>query len=157
MFTIYSWTLLWFFWKYPSWSFFLNIGEILVVLAYSLATCFAESLTVLIFPVLLAFILPKKWFYDGFIARSVALVLPILGYMMHIAYQTDGALDYPSQSLDWAPVVLAATLLLVFVVGKVSLLRKVLEALADRMTIFLYIFVPLSILSVIVVAIQLIF
>lgn len=134
----------------------MNIGEILVVLAYSLATNLLESLVVLLAPVLLAVILPKKWFYDGFIARSAALVLPILGYMMYVAYQTDGALDYPSQALDWVPVVLAAALLLSFVAGRVGFLRKALEALADRMTIFLYIFVPLSILSMIVVAIQLI-
>jgi hypothetical protein len=157
MFIIYSWTLLWFFWKYPSWSYFMNIGEILGVLAYSLANCFAESLVVLIFPVLAAVFLPKKWFYDGFIARGMALVLPILGYMIYIAYQTDGALDYPSQALDWAPVILAATFLLVFLVGRISFLRRALEALADRMTIFIYIFLPLSIISIIVVAIQLIF
>ena len=157
MFTIYSWTLLWFFWKYPSWAFFMNIGEILVELAYSLANCFAESLVVLIFPVFLAVILPKKWFYDSFIARGVALVLPILGYMMVLAYQINGELDYPSEALNWAPIVLAVTLLLVFLAGKPGLLRKALEAVADRMTIFIYLFVPLSILSIVVVVIQLVF
>lgn len=157
MFPIYSWTLLWFFWKYPSWSFFMNIGEILVMLAYALANCFAESLVVLLIPVLVAFILPQKWFYDNFIARGVALMLPILGYIMYLAYQINGELDYPSQALDWAPVVLVAAFLLVFLAGKPGLLRKALEAIADRMTIFIYLFVPLSILSIIVVAIQVLF
>lgn len=157
MFTIYTWTILWFFWKYPSWAFFLTIDEILVELAYSLANCFAESLVVLFFPVVAAVILPKKWFYDGFIARGVALVLPILGYMMYMAYQINGELDYPSRELDWAPVVLVATLLLVFLAGKPGWLRTALEALADRMTIFIYLFVPLSILSIVVVVIQVLF
>jgi hypothetical protein len=154
VFVVYSWTLLWFFWKYPSWLYFLNIGEIATVLAYSLATNFFESLLVLVAPLILAVILPKKWFYDAFVAQGIALVLPILGYMMYIAYQFESKLDYPTQELNWAPVILLATLLLVFVVGKVVFLRKALEFFADHSTIFIYISVPISLISVLVVVIR---
>jgi hypothetical protein len=154
VFTIYGWTLLWFFWKYPSWLYFLNIGEILTVLAYSLATNFFESLLVLAAPVALAVVLPKKWFYDVFVARGLALVLPILGYMMYIAFQFESKLDYPTEILNWAPVILGATLLLIFVVGKVGFLHKALEIFADRATIFIYLSIPLSIISILVVAIR---
>ena len=154
VFTIYSWTLLWFFWKYPSWLYFMNIGEILTVLAYSLATNFFESLLVLAAPFALAVVLPRKWFYDAFVARGIALVLPILGYMMYIAFQFESKLDYPTEALNWAPVILAATLLLVFIVGRVSFLRKAIELFADRATIFIYLTIPLSLVSVLVVAIR---
>jgi len=154
VFTVYSWTLLWFFWKYPSWLYFLNIGEILTVLAYSLATNFFESLVVLIAPLAVTVILPKKWFYDAFVARGVALVLPILGYMMYIAFQFESKLDYPTEALNWAPVILAVTLLLVFVVGRVGFLRKVIEVFADRATIFIYLTIPLSLISVLVVVVR---
>ena len=155
VFTVYSWTLLWFFWKYPSWLYFLNIGEILTVLAYSLATNFFESLVVLIAPLAVAVVLPKKWFYDVFVARGIALVLPILGYMMYIAFQFESKLDYPTEALNWAPVILAVTLLLVFVVGRVGFLRKVIEVFADRATIFIYLTIPLSLISVLVVVVRL--
>ena len=154
VFTVYSWTLLWFFWKYPSWLYFLNIGEILTVLAYSLATNFFESLVVLAAPVAVAVVLPKKWFYDVFVARGIALVLPILGYMMYIAFQFESKLDYPTEALNWTPVIVAVTLLLVFVVGRVDFLRKTIEIFADRATIFIYLTIPLSLVSVLVVVVR---
>ena len=154
VFTVYSWTLLWFFWKYPSWLYFLNLGEILTVLAYSLATNFFESLLVLAAPLALAVVLPKKWFYETFVARGITLVLPILGYMMVLAYQFESKIDYPTEALNWAPVVLAVTLLLVFIVGRVGFLRKALEFFADRATIFIYLTIPLSLASVLVVVIR---
>jgi len=154
VFTVYSWTLLWFFWKYPSWLYFLNIGEILTVLAYSLATNFFESLLVLLVPVALAVILPKKWFSEAFVARGIALVLPGLSYMIYLAYQFESKIDYPTEALNWAPVILVATLLLVFIVGRVAFLRKPLEFFADRATIFIYLTIPLSLLSVLVVIIR---
>src|SRR5512140_447536 len=81
---IYTWTILWFFWKLPSWTFFLNVGEMLTMLAYSLATNFAESLLVLCGPLVLGLVLPRKWFSEVFVARGAALSLAGLGYMMFL-------------------------------------------------------------------------
>lgn len=150
---IYTWTIMWFFWKLPSWLFFMNIGEILLTFLYSLATNFLESLVVLIAPVGLCFVLPRTWFYDRFVARGSALVLAGLGYMMYLAFQFQSKNDYPSYSLKaWAVALAAAALvLIVFLAGRFAVSRKVLEVIADRATIFLYVTVPLSILSVLVV------
>lgn len=154
---LYGWTILWFLWQYPGWLYFLNIGEILVVLAYSLATNFVESLVVVLVPILMAFILPRKWFADAFIARGVALVLPMLIYLMYLAYQPHTEnFDYPNEALNLAPLVLASTLLLVFLAGKIIPLRKVLEDLADRAIISTYISIPFSILALLIVITRLI-
>src|SRR5690242_16356711 len=64
---VYTWTLMAFFYKVPSWSYYLNAGEILTLLAYSLATNLAETLLVLCGPLLVALILPRRWFRDVFI------------------------------------------------------------------------------------------
>lgn len=154
---IYSWTLLWFFWKYSGWAYFMNIVEIANILADSLTINLAESIVVLLAPLAAAVVLPQKWFRNDFVARGVALVLPVLAYMIYIAYQLDHELDYPSAALDWAPVVLLATLLLVFAVGRFSPLRKLLEAFADRTTVFLYLSIPVSLLAVVAVIVQLVF
>src|SRR5512146_2034650 len=58
---LYSWTLMRFFWKLPSWLYFLNGGEILGSLAYLLVINFLESLVFLCGPLFLAFVLPKGW------------------------------------------------------------------------------------------------
>lgn len=153
---IYTWTILWFFWKVPSWLFYLNTGEILTMLAYSLATNLAESLLVLCGPLFLAFILPRKWFQDVFVARGAAICLAGLGYMIFLANQFQTKEDYPTLSLEpWSFVLaLVGIALLVYLSGRISLLKKVLELVADRVTIFVYILLPLSIISLVVVLVR---
>jgi len=70
---VYGWTILWFFWKLPSWLFFMTIGEILGVVAYAMSMNLLESLCVVLIPVLLSVALPQKWFYDKFVVCGAAL------------------------------------------------------------------------------------
>lgn len=153
---IYTWTIMWFFWKLPSWLFFMNLGEILLTFIYSLSVNFIESILVLCAPVLLCLVLPRKWFYDVFVARGTAMTLTGLGYMMYLAFQFQTKNDYPSINLKpWSLLItLVVILLIVFLVGKISIPRKVLEMLADRATIFLYITIPASLISVAVVLVH---
>lgn len=155
VFTVYSWTLLWFFWKVPGWLYYLSIGEIITSLGYSLATNFLESLVALAIPVFLAIILPKSWFYDLFVARGAALMLPGLGYMMYVAFQFQSKLDYPSEVLNLYPVVFGLLLILTFLVGRIRFLSKSLEFLGNQATIFLYFSIPVSLLSILVIIIRL--
>ncbi len=153
---VYAWTLLWFFWKVPGWLYYLNVGEILTELAYSLATNFVESLLVLCGPVVLALLLPKKWFHDVFIARGTSLCIAGLGYMMFLANQFNDKSGYPSASLQVRTLLLvaAAIAVLVYLCGRFALPRKILEVVADRISIFVYILVPLSLLSLLVVIVR---
>ena len=153
---IYGWTTLWFFWKFPSWLYYLSIWEIVKVFCYSITTNFLESLAMLALPVLLAVLLPKKWFLDGFISRSVTMVIMGLAYMMYLANLFQGKEDYPSAAIQLAPIILLAILLAVFLIGKISILRKLIDGFADRAIVFLYISMPLSLLCLLVVLAQLI-
>jgi hypothetical protein len=150
---LYSWTILWFLWKLPSWLYFLNASEILIALAYSLATNLVESLVVFAVPVLLAIILPRKWFSDAFVARGATLAMAGLGFMMLLAYQFKDKSAYAESSLPagWIFLGLAAMAFLVYLSGRLTFLRTAVEWLADRVTIFLYILMPLSVLAVLVV------
>jgi hypothetical protein len=153
---VYTWTSVWFFWKLPSWLFFLNTGEIATAFAYAQATNLVESLAVLCAPLALSVTLPKDWFYDRFVARGATLALSGLGYMMYIAFQFKTNADYPSLTLKaWSlALALVIILLIVYLAGKLSLFRKVIEFLADRAIIFLYISLPLSLLSLVVVILR---
>jgi len=151
---IYSWTLLWFFWKVPGWLYYLSIGEIFTSLSYSLATNFFESLVVLAVPVFVVIVLPKKWFYDRFVARGAVLVFPGLIYMMYVSFQFQSKLDYPSAVLNLYPVVLILTLIFTFLIGRVSFLCQALETLGDLATVFLYLSIPISLVSIVVVLIR---
>ena len=145
----YTWTILSFFWMFPSWRIILTAGEILGVLAYSLAAVLLESLLVMVVVVIAAAALPKKWFGDVFVARGAALVLAGLGYAMFLSEQLKTQGGFPKLALPgWVLIMpLGAIVLLVYLAGRITLVRKFLESLADRATIFLYVMTPLSVLS----------
>lgn len=150
---VYSWTILWFFWRMPGWLYYLNAGEILMAYAYSMATNFVESLVVLSGLLILGIALPKKWFCDVFVARGAALVMAGLGYMMYLGDQFKNTVDFPKLALQaWTvAVAVVGILLIVFLAGRISIIRRVLELLADRATVFLFISIPLSTLAMLVI------
>ncbi len=149
---VYGWTILWFFWKLPSWLYFLNGGEILTAFAYVLATNLLESLVVLSAPVLLSLALPKKWFGDVFAARGAAVALLCLAYMMYIANQFQTNSDYPDIPLTRSAILALVLIGLgTFFAGRSSTARKVIEVFSERATIFLYISVPLSLISLLMI------
>ena len=154
---IYSWTILWFFWKLPTWQIFLTTGEILRVLAFSLATNMVESLVLLCIPVLLALILPRTWFSDVFVARGASLTMTGLAYLMFLGDQLKFQGAFPSTALEpWLLALpLGALALIVYLVGKIALFRRMVESLADRATIFLFVMPPLSVISLLVVLVGL--
>jgi hypothetical protein len=151
VFIIYSWTTLWFFWKLPSWLSNLSIGEIFGVFAYVMATNLLESLSVLLIPVLLSLLLPKKWFYDAFAIRGTALVLLLLAYAIFLTNQIRHEDGYPKSLLVWSIFVIFAIAFLVYVFGKIPIVCKILEFLSDRSVIFLYLSIPISVISLVVV------
>src|ERR1700690_2085176 len=136
---ICGWTLIWFFWKLPSWDEFMTMGEIATVFAYSMATNFLESLSILLLLLFFCAILPGKWFKDFFLSRGSSLAVLGLGYMMYISSHITSSSDsYPTSVVQLIPVIGLLILLLTFLVGRISLLRKLFEELADRATIFSY-------------------
>jgi len=154
---IYSWTLVWFFWKFPSWINYLSIWEIVKAFCISVSTNLFESLAVVALPVLLAAILPQAWFRKEFVARAVVLVAGGLGYMMYLATFFQGKEDYPSDAIQLVPWVALVLMLAVFLVGKSGFVCKAINAFAERATIFLYLYIPLSLICLLVVLAVLVF
>lgn len=153
---VYSWTTLWFNYNVPGWLRGLSIGDVFSIFTYSMATNFLESIVVLAGIILFSMILPRKLFLDAFVARGAGLAILGLGFMMLIAKQFSTKAYYPAELIRWAPAVFVAILLIVFFLGRISFLRRVLEVLADRAIIFLYISIPISILSLLAILIRVI-
>lgn len=153
---IYTWTLMWFFWEVPSWLYYLRTVELLSLLAYAFATNLAESLVILFGIVALAVILPGKWFRDAFVARGAAISMAGLGCAIFVAEQFSDKNTYPAFWLRLPTLLVVAVVIgaLAYVCGRISPVRKFLEALADRVSIFAYIAAPLGVLSVVVVGIR---
>ncbi len=152
---VYSWTILWFFWKLNSWLRYLTTVEIATILAYGLMINLLESLVVLTIPLVLSLALPARWFFDQFIARSTALLVPLLGFLVFAAFQFEGRANFHQSLIMRVSIpVLFLAIGLIFSVGRWSKFRMIMEALAERTTVFLYITLPLSLLSLTIVLVR---
>jgi hypothetical protein len=151
---VYGWTIYWYFWKLPSWLYFMTVGELVTAYAYALPVNFLESLLLFSIPFLLALLLPPRWYRDQFVAQGTAFtILAALVLAKYLSVIT--ALQALPPGLYWMfPLAVVGILLIVFLVGRIKLLCKILEEIASRAAIFIYVFPPLSALALLVVAIR---
>ncbi len=154
---IYTWSLLHFFWRLPSWLNFSMLGQIAVLFSYTVVVNLIESILVLLALVLLSVILPSKWFYDQFVTKGVSMTLLGLGGLMALnQYLLDDIL-FPRKMLARFVAFIAAIFILTFLIDRIDILKKGLEELANRMVVFLYIWMPISALSLLTVLIRNVF
>jgi hypothetical protein len=156
VFIFFSWSLYRMFWQIPSWLYYLNVWDVLILAAYVVSFALFESLIVLGFVMLLAFILPGKYLKDNFIVQgSLAAFLLGLGA---VGLQRKIGLIYKLeiwQILAYPVLVLigliALTVAGAYIFKRFPRLARLAANLADRMTIFAYIYVPIAILGLAVV------
>jgi len=141
---IYGWTIIRFFWKMPSWLLFMSVWDLLSALSFTLSANLIESLLVLAGVLLLSLVLPGKWFRISFIASGSLTSALSLGYLMLVADHYHSKTELPSEIFAWAPAVVLIIILLLILFTRISLLKELVEELADRATIFLYLSIPLS-------------
>jgi len=151
---VYAWSILWLFWELPSWLYYLTVAEIIPVFAYALATNLFESLLILAALNLLCFILPQTWFHESFVARSFFVVALGLGYLMFFASSFGKEGDYPRVLLSLAPGAFVMFFILGFLVTRIVSLKKITEQIADRLVIFLYLTIPLSMVALLVIVVR---
>jgi hypothetical protein len=160
VFLVYGWTLLASFWKVPSWLYFLKIGEILSVYAYSLVINFAESMLLILLTLIVGFFLPNRWWNAQFTSKSVLWISVLMGSIMLRLY-TNRAPNYwedfvYNQWAWWGWTIFLAVILNALA-SHVDLMRRGVENLADRLVVFLYIYLPLTVVSIVVVIVRILF
>jgi hypothetical protein len=148
---IYTWSLFQYFWRLQSWLNFSTLGQVSVIYAYTAVVNFIESALIMLMLVVLSVILPSKWFYDQFVVRGSSLVLFGLGALMIFVQNIFEDVNTPSVVLPKLLVAAIIIIALVILVDRISLLKKIMDELANRMTTFLYIWMPITALSLITV------
>lgn len=153
---IFGWTITSWLWKLPSWLNFLTPGEITAIFFYAMLTAFLESVLICSVFLLLCLLLPPQLFRDHYVVRgtwvALGLCLSILG---NGVWRAMTRFTYAEISLlIWSFVSLIIIVLLAFVSTRVRFMTLLAAWISDRLTIFLYLLIPLSILSVLVVVIR---
>ena len=153
---VYSWTMYRMLQKLPSWLLYLNFWEILSNFSYALVFNFFECLLIAVLIVLLSALLPRRFFTDLFVAQGSLLSILGTAYLVYLAIVVgqSKANFFPWDVIRWAPVVGLVILVLVFLLSRVAVIRKGLEAFADRASVLLYLFIPFSLLGAIVLIVN---
>lgn len=157
-FIVYNWSIVWFFWKLPSWRLFLNFWEIISILAYVLAFALGESVTVFLVLVFLSIILPLC--RNRFISKVSALLIVNAAWalVLHTILLSGIALSWSlGQYVMCVFLYLASVAASLALVHRSPLISRVLISFTDRLSVLLYIYVPLSAISIFVVVIRQIF
>lgn len=158
VFLVYSWTLITSFYKLPSWMFYLTIGQIASVYAYAFSVDLLESilaLAVVLFLDLTLFLALKN--REEFQSRSILFVLVVLisSILRSILFKSyDDIQSFLSGELTWWAITFLLALITAIAVPQNKWIRKVIESAAERTTIFLYIYLPLSLVSLVTVFIR---
>jgi hypothetical protein len=149
---IYSWSIVFFFWRLPSFLFYSTVGEIGVTFAYMIATDFIDSLLILLPLLALCLLLPEKWFSSRFSSKGVILAMLVLGSIF--AY--GGYYRAESLSLLLQKTLLAGLVFitLAFILDNLRIARDLFEGLANRTLVFLYLFLPITAVSLLTVLIR---
>lgn len=147
----YSWALLRFFYRLPSWLFYSSVGEIGVFFSYMIVVNLLGSVLMLAVFVFLAVLLPRAWFVERFVSRSASLTLLGMGYLIYVNRYFSSADSYPLASYTRDLTVLVIMIVLALLIDRVAFLRNLLEGFASRMVVFLYLLLPVSAIALLVV------
>jgi hypothetical protein len=145
VFPIYSWAILWFLHRLPSWILFLDLRALLEIFAYVQAFALFESAALFLFVVALSLILPGMAPDHSLVSRGCAMVL-VHAFWVFVLHGVGG--DIPS----WGPFKFLSLLGLYLVsvgsslalVHRSSRVAEHLEMLAERLVVMLYAYIPLG-------------
>jgi hypothetical protein len=152
VFACHSWSMWNFLHELPSFLLYFRLAEISVVFAYMMAFAFLESLLVTSGLALAAVILPSKWLRIGFAYKGFVFV--VVGSIAAFILQKNLRYEFPSKqllvlNLVFPLILIALCIAAAHVMGP---LRKVLLDIQDRISIMLYVYVPIGLASLAVVA-----
>lgn len=151
VFLIYGWAITIFLWKVPSWIYFLSLGEIAAVLSYTLASCLLESTIILFLFLFVGVILPRNWLADKFVVRG-GIIFYILTFWVALFHLTT-LIQRPTSNdiIKFGFLAILTIGLAIVVADRISFVQNILLALGDRLTVFLYLWLPLSAVGILVI------
>jgi hypothetical protein len=152
VFFLLSWATLAFFWKFPAWLNYLTLGEVTVLYLYAAFTEFLESLVYLLILLLLCIILPSKFLKDGFLVRGTIAAVAMPGLILLVNYLiVFHEFTAWQAALSGLMLMGAVVALLIWLTAKYQTVEKGVLLFGDRTVIFLYLYIPLMIISSVVV------
>jgi hypothetical protein len=154
---VYSWSIVAFLERMPGWLLFLSLWDLMGAFAYTQAFAFLESAAVLLALILLSVILPARFLRDRFIAQGGMIVFLTVAWAVALRYARGNA-----SVAFWSLKTLLLWLVLYSVsvgvpcllINRYGRLEHIIDALVERLTVLLYFYVPITLLSIVVVILR---
>ena len=153
-FLIFTWSLRTLFFNIPAFFLSYTIDEILVIAAYMLAFALCETLRATLLLIIASILLPGGLFKEGFSYKASFFLIAfgVVSIHMQNVMTNQPTIDFLLLELGRA---FALWLALVLLTRYVNLARKIALDILDRLTIFSYIYLPLGLVSLLVVTFRL--
>jgi|YNPBryBLVA2012_1023415.scaffolds.fasta_scaffold02103_6 hypothetical protein len=154
MFVVFSWSIRGFLFVFPSRVMYFRAWEVFSIFMYMMAFALAESLLVMGGLTLLSAVLPAGWLRQGFAYKGLLILL--VGTAAAIGYQRALGDDLPPKEtlLLWMAAPLFLLLGLLALPHFFPRLGLFLTSLAERFTVFAYLYLPLGFLGLLVVLLR---
>ena len=139
-----AWTIPAFLWKLSAWMLILNMGELVTLFAYSMVANLIESFVILLLLLGLCILLPASLLRNDFVVRGSILAAGLIGALMaFVGFHMQLGIDR-GQMLWLGPVlVLMLMIILLYFAPRATRMRSLITWISDRLTVFLYLLVPL--------------
>lgn len=131
---------------------YLKVAEIAGIFAFMMTFAFLESLLVTGALVALSVILPSTWLKDGFAYKSFIVMTMATSASIILQRTMKGELPSPYILLLISFTPLVWTAVFILIVQRSPRLQNILINIADRISIMLFLYGPIGLLSLIVVA-----
>lgn len=154
-FLVFTWSLRSFFYNVPAFLLSYSLGEILAIAAYMLAFALLETTIIMLVMLALAVVLPGPLLRNGFSYKTAFLLLALGAVSIHLQFimTNQPKINFLLFELGRG---LAVWLAAVLLTRYVAAIQKIVMDVLDRLTIFIYIYIPLGLLSLVVVLIRLV-
>lgn len=159
VFVVFSWTIFRLLFQIPSWLLSHTKSGILFLAAYVFAFALIESLLVLLFVLLVNLVFPRYLFRDWFIPQGCLLVLNSAAWALLVQHRRDilSTMDL-LPVIAWICLYLLSVTIVVFVASKImsryDQVKLVFVMITDRMVVFTYLYIPLSLVSLAIVLVR---
>jgi hypothetical protein len=130
---------------------YFRVAEIAEVFAFMMATALLESLLITAVLLLLSALLPASWLRDGFAYKSFVVLLVLTGASIYLQQVLRSS--WPSIQVltnAWAAPLVGMVVIMVLA-HLVPRFKSILLDVQDRLSIMLYVYIPLGVLSLFVV------
>jgi hypothetical protein len=151
VFVCFSWTIIGFINKLSSFILYFSRAEITAIFAYMMAFALLESLTFTGLVVLVSAVLPSSWLKEGFAFKG--FIITIVATITAILFQHALRDDFPPMMMLLASSIipLLVVAILIFLIHSMPRVQNIVLNIQDRLSILLFIYVPLGFLSLIIV------